>query len=271
MYREFYAYSFENTALAAGTGGVFSDVVVHTDPDAEFEVLARIHKTTSSLIFTRSSDDSYGRYLQNIAVDLRCVSGRSLAVWNQDGIHHMFDFRPFILSCPYKLAPGTTITTSYADNSGLANSIRETWLGAKLRGDQQTKAPWDREWDDEVPFIYTTGPLTVAANGTLSFALNTGMDSNFLVEALTAARLGTCLITIKDGSTDKQWMDRAVHIDNLFGNAAYPHRLIANRFVTQGAAISITIQDISGSTNTVELCFHGTKCIGGGRSLVTRR
>lgn len=258
-YREYYSYSFENTALVAGSGNVFADTLVRLDPDADFEVMSRIHVATSDLIFLRFSDDSFGRYQQNNNIDLRMVSGRALPLWAQTGTKYTMAFLPNVVTTPYLLSAGSVVTASFADASGLANSIRQTWHGAKI---QDGKAPWDRQWNQEVYFAYTTGPLTVAASGTTSFSLNINMDAHFLIEQLKAVRTGGALITIKDGSTDRQWMDRAVHIDNLFGNAIFPHKLLANRFVTRGSPISIGITDISGAANTIELVFVGTKLFG---------
>lgn len=266
-YREHYSYSFENTSLAAGAGTTFADTLVNLDSDADFEVMSRIHVATSDRIRCRFTDDSFGRYAQNVSTDLRLLSGRALPLWAQTGTIYMMSFFPHILSTPYMLSAGCVVTTSFADASGLENSIRETWHGAKIQGRADEKAPWDREWNQEVPFDYSTGLLSVTANGTRSYSLNIGMDAHFLVEQLVASRTGACLITIKDGSTDRQWMDRAAHIDNLFGSAIHPHVLLAKRFVTRGAPISIGITDLSGAANTVELGFVGTKCFGTIRGL----
>lgn len=266
-YREYYSYSFENTSLAAGAGATFEDTLVSLDSDADFEVMSRTHVATSDRIRCRFTDDSFGRYQQNVNTDLRMISGRSLPLWAQTGTIYMMSFYPKVLSTPLQLSAGCVVTASFADASGLANSIRQTWHGAKIQGKANEKAPWEREWDQELPFDYSTGLLSVGASGTQSYSLNIGMDAHFLVEQLMASRTGACLITIKDGSTDRQWMDRGVHIDNLCGSAIDPHVLLAKRFVMRGAPISIGITDLSGAANTVEIVFSGTKCFGSIRGL----
>jgi len=259
-YKEYYIYSFENTALGAGAGNIFSDVTVRMDSDADFEVMKRCHVATSNNMRVRFQDDSYGRQFQNASLDLRGVSGTKLenAGIVDFGIS-LNNFMPFILPRPYLIRAGTTYTTSFADASGVANSIRMAFHGAKLR---PGKALWKQNWKAKPPYDYTTGSLSVAAGGTLNTQISIQIDAHFLVQKIVGFRNSgaPALVTIKTGSIDKQWMDKAVHFDNLVGNSQFPNILPAPRLVERGGTISVSIQNLSSvNAGTYEIIFCGLK------------
>jgi len=250
MYKEYYVYTIENTSLDAGTGVAFTETDLRLDTDADFENIKRSHVATDDQILVAFKDDSFGRNLQNAPLDLRNISGTSLSGITPNG------FLPFVIPRPYLFRAATTITASFSDFSAVANSIRLSLHGAKIR---TGKAPWDAPWRATPAFDYTTGLVSLAANGTASVNISINIDAHFVVRKITAIRTGGCLITIKDGATDRQWMDRAVHIDNLAGNSQFPNILPAPRFIYKGSVINVTLQDLTGSANTVRLNFHGDK------------
>lgn len=257
-WKEFFAYTFEAVPLAAGTPGspVFTDVTIRTDSDNDYEVHKRVHFATEQEILVRYQDDAYGRFLQNANLDLRAVSGTLLfASGVVDVGIHPNNFLPYILPRPFPIRAATNFTASFADESGVANAIRHTFLGAKLR---TGKAPWDQRWNAMAHFDYTI-QIDMDADGSGIGNLAINIDSHFLVRKLTATRTGTALITIKDGANDRQWMDKPVHIDNLFGNSQFAHILSAPRFVYRGSVLNITASDLSGSANTLRLTFSGEK------------
>lgn len=257
-WKEYYCYSFENTSLASGSAAspVFADTTIRTDSDSDYEVMKRTHIATDSRIFVRYQDDAYGRFLQNRQLDLRAVSGTILFTTGvvDVGIHPN-NFLPYILTRPFPIRAATNFTCQFADFSGAANSIRHTFHGAKLRTD---KAPWDKRWNAMAFFDYAV-EISMDANGSGIGNLAINIDSHFLVRRLTATRTGAALITIKDGAADRQWMDKPVHIDNLFGNSQFPNILPAPRFVYRGSVINITATDLSGASNTLRLVFSGDK------------
>ena len=115
-YKEYYVYSWEDTALAAGTGVAFEDVIVKMDSDADFEIMKRIHVATDNRILVRYQDDSYGRQFQNAAMDLRGVSGTKLETTGVVDVGiSLNNFIPYILPRPYLVRAGTTYTSSFAD------------------------------------------------------------------------------------------------------------------------------------------------------------
>jgi hypothetical protein len=256
-WKEYYIYTFDNTSLSAGNGNAFTDTVVRFDSDADFEVIKRHHIATDSRIRVKMQDDAYGRQFQNTGLDLRGISGTILFTTGvvDVGIHPN-NFMPYIIPRPYLIRAGSTYTVSFADFSGAANSVRLAFHGAKLR---VGTAPWAQQWKAKVPYTYSTGPITISANQSASVNINIQIDSHFLVEKLMAVRTGPALITLKESGIGRQWMNTSVHIDNLFGNSQYPNILPAPRIVARGSSLNITIQDISGASNQIELLFDGLK------------
>lgn len=257
-FKEYYVYSFEDLALPASTGIAFDDITVKMDSDADFEIIKRSFIATDPRIRVRYQDDSYGRQFQNASLDIRAVSGTILAVPATTVGVSVNNFIPYILPRPYLIRAGTTFTNSYADFSVVGNVIRESFHGAKLRPGQ---APWDQEWNAKPPFTYTTGLVTLTAGNTFSGQIPIQVDSHFLITKITGTRSSTApaLVTIKTGGNDRQWMDKAVHFDNLVGNAQFPNILPAPRLAERGSNINVTIQNLSGVTGTYEIIFGGMK------------
>lgn len=259
-YKEYFIYSFENTSLALGTGVAFTPVTVKMDSDADFEIMKRSHVATDNRIRVQYQDDSYGRQFQNASMDLRGVSGTIIEASGVVDIgQSLNNFMPYILPRPYLVRAGTTYTSSYADFSGAANSIRESFHGAKIR---QGKAPWEREWTAKPPYDYTTGSNVITAGNTASVQISIGIDAHFLVQKIVGVRTSgaPALVTIRTGGNDRQWMDKAVHFDNLVGNAQFPNVLPAPRLVERGSTISITLQNLSSVfSGTYEIIFSGLK------------
>jgi hypothetical protein len=194
-------------------------------------------------------------------MDLRAISGTTLEATGvvDIGESPTNNFMPYILPRPYLIRAGTTYTASYSDFSGVANSIRESFHGAKIR---QGKAPWEQEWAAKPPYDYTTGPITIAAGATASPQISIGIDAHFLVQKIVGTRTSgaPALVTIRTGGNDRQWMDKAVHFDNIVGNAQFPNVLPAPRLVERGSTISITIQNLSSvNAGTYEIVFSGLK------------
>jgi hypothetical protein len=259
-YKEYFIYSFEQVPLALGTGVAFSDVTVKMDSDADFEIIKRIHVAINDQIRVRYQDDSYGRQFQNVSMDLRGVSGTILQATGVVDIgESLNNFMPYILPRPYLVRAGTTYTSSYADFSGVANSIRESFHGAKIR---QGQAPWDQNWAAKPPYDYTTGANVITAGNTAIVQISIGIDAHFLVQKIVGTRTSgaPALVTIRTGGNDRQWMDKAVHFDNLVGNAQFPNILPAPRLCERGSTISFTIQNLSAVfSGTYEIILSGLK------------
>lgn len=261
-YKEYFIYSFEDLALVGGAGNVFEDVIVKMDSDADFELMKRIHAASDDRIRVKYQDDSFGRQFQNTSMDLRAVSGTVLKAFGAFDVElgqSLNNFMPYILPMPYLIRAGTTYTASYADFSGSANSVRESFHGAKIR---QGKAPWEAQWEAMPPYDYSTGLLSIAAGNTASLSINIGIDAHFLVKKLTGVRSGQspALVSIRTGGNDRTWMDKPVYFDNLVGNAQFPNILPAPRLCERGSSIQVTIQNLSATiAGTYEIVFSGLK------------
>jgi hypothetical protein len=57
-------------------------------------------------------------------------------------------------------------------------------------------------------------------------------------------------------------MNIPVHFDNLIGNGQFPNELKYPKFVRNGESLTVTIQDISGSANTVSMFLECWKLLG---------
>lgn len=260
-YKEYFVYSFESVPLTLGTGVAFTPVTVKMDSDADFEIIKRHHVATNDQIRVQYQDDSYGRQFQNASMDLRGISGAVLQ--SASGVidigESLNNFMPYILPRPYLIRAGTTYTANYADFSGVANSIRESFHGAKIR---QGKAPWDQEWNAKPPYDYTTGSNVITAGNTATLSINVGIDAHFLVQKIVGVRTSgaPALVSIRTGGNDRTWMDKPVHFDNLVGNAQFPNILPAPRLCERGSTISISVQNLSAvNSGTYEIILSGLK------------
>ncbi len=248
-YKEYYLNTLQDTNLSSGTGVVFTDVDLRLDTDADFELNKISHVATSSDIKVTFKDDAFGRFYQNSPLDLRNISGTILSGITPNG------FLPYILPSPVLIQAATNFTAAFADDSGSGNSIRMSLHGAKIR---TGNAPWNYDWRARASFFYR-GTATLDADSTASLNIPINIDSHFLVKKITAFRTGAALITVKDSATDRQWMDKPVHIDNFAGNSQFPNILPAPRFIQRGTVINITLQDLSSSSNIIDIVFTGEK------------
>ncbi len=261
FWKEYYVYSAEFLPLGAGTGVTFTDVEMRLDTDADFEFIKTIFQPVTARYRVRYRDDTSGRFLQKASQDIRTIGGTSIYSM-APGNPTPPGFKPFIWPKPYRIAAATTLTVQAADFSGLAYNTRLSFHGNKVR---VGKAPWDQQWHNVVPFVYslgTTGTVTVAANSTVSVSIPTDMDAPFLAQMLTGSRTGQCLVTIRDGARDRQWMNIPQDFDNFVGNGQFPNVFSSPRYISKGAVMAVTIQDLSGAQNTVEINIAGVKLYG---------
>lgn len=255
MWKEYFAYNTNYSPLAAGDGtnAVFTDNSIRIDPDSDFEFRSTIHTATSDNFRLKYTDDSAGRTLTKGHQHAETISGSSFTTLTSNA------FLPFVWPAPYAIAAATTFTVSAADFSTASNTIRLTFHGAKRR---PGRAPWEKKYRALIPYVYPmdiSGTKEVPANGTTTAAIQTDRDSAFQVLQLSGWSDGPCTVTIKDSARDSQWMNEAIHFNNIVGNSQFPHILPAPRFVYPGAVLTVSLTDLSGSSNTVELNFIGRK------------
>jgi len=264
MFKEYYVYGTSFPQLVAGDGTVFLDNEIRIDTDADFEFIKTMFNPITSKVRLRYRDDTMGRFLQKGSQDCRTIGGHALFS-NPIGNPATPGFLPFIWPRPYVIPAATTFTVSASDFSGLASNFRLAFHGSKVRSGP---SPWgldankQSKFRGKIPYVYgltNTGTVTIEANGGVSVAIPTDNDSHFLVTQIVGSRTGPCTLTIKDAARDRQWMNTAIHFDNMVGNGHYPNILPSPRFVARGSVISISLNDLSGASNTVELNFVGVK------------
>lgn len=276
VWREAYAYTYDFAgaqAVPAGTANAlpntalpFREIAIRSDADVPFELLKWIYVATDPRVYIQLIDDRAGRYLHSGRLDMRATVG----LGNQLTIgSDAPGFFPYILPTPWELAPVSLLRCVAQDFSGAENTVRFTLWGAKRRSGAPPWQvdPWSgapRQIVQRVPFIYPlpddNTSFNIAANQSITFAVQTDSDSDFLVDGLMGVRDGAATVFLQDGvDRQRRWMDRATHIDCAVGNGVHPHILPAPRWVPARSVIQATIENLTGSTNQVRLYLRGTK------------
>jgi len=262
-WKEYYVYSTLFTALPVGTGLAYSDGEIRIDSDADFEFSKTMYFSSNdnANVYLKYRDDSTGRFLMKNAASARTIGGRALSVDNSGA----FDFRPFLWPLPYKIRRGTTFMVQAANsNAIIAPNVYLAFHGAKMR---QGLAPW-KQPALKMPYVYgltrsantlPEGTVQIPANGTITATISVDKDSSFVATKMTGSATGSCLVTIQEQGRDRQWMNTSTHIRNILGSGAEPNILPSPRFVEKGSVISISLQDLSGAVNNIEMNFIGFK------------
>ena len=261
---EYYMYSVQFNALAAGNSGLqYTDGEIRIDSDADFEFMKTMYQSSDDLanVYLKYKDDTTGRYLMKNAASARTIGGRSLPVDNSGA----YDFRPFIWPVPYIIKRATTFMVQAAnDHAVITPTVYLTFHGAKKR---IGVAPWKKP-AAKMPYVYgltrsaSTLPESVVqipANGTLTTTISIDKDSSFVATKITGSAQGNALITIQEMGRDRQWMNTSTHIRNVIGSGAEPNILPAPRYLEKGSVVSISLQDLSGAANNIELNIIGFK------------
>lgn len=268
IWKEFFAYSADFAgaqALTAGTANgrpsaiPFTPFNIVIDADSHFEFVKTMYVATDPRVYVRYRDDTAGRYLHRGALDLQALAGLA-APFPTIGASpnpRAPSFVPFIWPRAHLIAAMSQFSVEAADYSGVGNTVRIAFHGAKLR---PGRAPWDRPVGRRLPYTIAIPDDSVnpevAANATVPFAVSIDKQADFVVYKVSGVRQGAALVTIQDGR-DRSWFKSAQHIDNWIGNGSFPNILPAPRFVPRGSALSGTIQDLSGATNIVRMYLSG--------------
>lgn len=258
FWKEYYIYSAENTALASGNGTAFIDTDVKLDLDADWELTKRSHVALDPRILLTFKDDITGRNYQNVPMDLRMISGGPVSDITIGSTIQVSGLLPYILPLPVVFRRSGNITAAFSDYSGALNSIRLALHGSKIR---EGKAPWQKPWRRRLYFDYVATTI-LAASDTSSITIPINQDSDFIVKKITGLSEHPYVVTVQDGATDKQWMDKPVHSQNFVGNAHFPNILPSPRFIYRGSVIYLTIQNLVAKANTIRIVFSGEKLFG---------
>ena len=252
MWKEYFVYDISKT-LAGGAGTAFETASIRIDSDSPFEFNKTTYVATNDRIKLKYKDESVGRYLTKGSIDIKAIAGRNIL---PIGLSN--SFLPHIWPKPYIVSAAAVFTVEAADYSAVANTMRLSFHGSKSR---EGNAPWDYKFRAKQPFIYSfsNGAVTVAANSTATTTIEIDTDAHFLVEKIVGIRTSDALVTINESSRGLDWMNQAVHIDNVVGNAPFPNILPAPRFVRRGSVIVFNLQDLSGNSNVIDINLIGIK------------
>lgn len=121
-------------------------------------------------------------------------------------------------------------------------------------------------------FTYSANFLPLAASGTATVDIAIQNDSDFLIVAATRVvssednatevTFPPLLVTIVDSSSGRQLMDRAVHIENLFGSAQRPSVWPSPKLIRAAGTLSTTCQNLTATARNVRISYLGFKVFG---------
>ena len=132
------------------------------------------------------------------------------------------------------------------------------------------KALWKRVKDF---FTFTVEWLPLAISESASKTFSTQGDSDFLilmgtrvvstVDNLTATAFPPMLVKIEDSGSGRNMMDKAVHLENLFGTAQQPSVWPFPKLIRANSTVTVTLQNLSAaSAFNARLSFLGFKVFG---------
>ena len=123
-------------------------------------------------------------------------------------------------------------------------------------------------------FIYGTDFLPLAAGATQTNEIAIESDSDFLrvagVRVVTDTANTTFiadvpqLVTLFDSGSGRRMVNRAVHMDNLFGTAQLPSYWPFPKLMPRASTLSVQVQNLDGANaRNVRVSFLGFKIFGG--------
>ncbi len=242
---EYYIYGY-SVSLPAGTGTVFTPGNILVESEADFEAHKIVYQASNGNILIRLRDGGTGNYFVKDATDITLLGSNFIGT-------------PFVLPGKLKFTAGSMYTVEAADASGVAQTLRLYFHGAKRR---PGIAPWDaRRWASITEaYTFTTQRQALGASSTQSYMIQIDKYAHFKLIKITGKVLGQCLITIKQsGAPSYDWQNTAVHSSCLLGNGQFPNILYAPRWIPKLSVISIDVQDLSGVANEVEIVLWGQK------------
>lgn len=260
FWREYFIYSIEFLPLTAGTANALPTALAFSnlspplkiDSDSDFEFISTMYTATDPRVYIRLRDNTFGRYLHDIpALDMRHFGGQALNSITANG------FVAYEWQTPYLIRAASSLGIEAADFSGSSNTVRISFHGCKVR---PGTPPYARQYSNKSHHCYIAQPTTISANQTQNFVISMDNDSDFLISSITGSRSGAALVNVKN--KDSNWMNIPVHFDNFVGNGNFPNILKYPKFLGKGETLTITVQDLSGSNNTVSLYFYGWKLFG---------
>lgn len=260
-YAEYFIYSADFLSLTLVPTD-FQSATLRMSPDVPFKINATTFTATDSRLSVKMKGYDSGRDLQDNPSDIRNIAGRPLpqgAVGSTTINPNNGEFLPYMWSTPFFLKPSSTFNVEMANLSGVANVARMSFHGGKV---QIGNAPWLGSYKSRYPYTTSVDFGTIAANGNASGTITTGKDGDYLITNICLTRTGQGTIFVSESSRGRDWMDKAVHLDNFAGPAYAPNNLLVKspRFLLGGSALNINVTNLeSAVTNAVKLTLSGYK------------
>jgi hypothetical protein len=114
------------------------------------------------------------------------------------------------------------------------------------------------KYDPGLQYAYRMVPITIAGNGN-SVQIISVLNADFRWQEFTGESTGPFTFLISDQSAGgRQFSNVAIHSAEMLGTGQNPFPLLTPYTFQKKGQIQIQLTDVSGSSNTVALCFIGT-------------
>ena len=128
---------------------------------------------------------------------------------------------------------------------------------------------WDKQKDY---FIYSIEFLPLAASGSATAQVNIQSDSHFLIELITGVVTDVTnatflanvpeLVNLTDSGSGRNFFDKPVHWNNLFGTAQLPGVLPFPKIINAGSTLTVGLTNLEATARNVRISFIGFKVFG---------
>lgn len=260
MYKDYFIYNFNALPLPIGimdgapSSQVFNDYTIRMHSDADFLWLGTSYIATDPRIYIKVRDGATNRYYTDVpAVDARLFCGSLTAIGASNNALFLKK-----LQTPIQISAGNTLTFEMADFSGASNYARIALHGVKLRNGTSAVDMMKRQYTYQYSFHIPTN-VTLSANTTQQLIISNTINSDLYIQSVIAMRTGAFTIGLTTGGVDQSWSDSPIHIDNFAGNAIGYNILPEAKVLMANGSLSLTLTDLSGATNAINLIFEGYK------------
>lgn len=115
-----------------------------------------------------------------------------------------------------------------------------------------------RELQRLVPYHLATERTSITGSATVTLPIQVPGDADFEARYITASLTSVnAVLTIRDGGTRLEIMNRAIFAALISGTGSQPYVLPAPALFIRNSVIEVVVQDLSGQTNVVQVVFNG--------------